>query len=57
MSQFLRKYFISNITNNFVASLFDGNNRTILVADENVHVIDGKLAKELKRMGVTNTFF
>lgn len=56
MPQCLRKHFISDLIN-FITSLSDGDNRIILAANANEHTVDGKLAKELKRMGMIDAFF
>ena len=36
----------------FIISIREGNNKVILVADINEHVLNGKLPKELKRIGM-----
>ena len=56
MSGCLRQHFITNIVN-FITSLLDGDNRIILAADINKHAVDGKLAKELKRIGMIDAYF
>ena len=42
---------------NFITSLLDWDNRIILVAYINEHAVDGKLAKELKRIGMIDIYF
>ena len=56
MSGYPWQHFITDIVN-FITSLLDGNNRIILVADINEHVVNGKLAKELKRIGMIDAYF
>ena len=50
------QHFITDIVN-FITSLLDRDNRIILVADINKHVVDRKLAKELKRIDMIDTYF
>ena len=56
MSGYLWQHFITDIVN-FITSLLDGNNRIILVADINEYAVNGKLAKELKRIGIIDAYF
>ena len=42
---------------NFISSLLDKDNRIILAVDINEHAVDGKLAKELKRIGMIDVYF
>ena len=42
---------------NFITSLLNGNNRIILAADINEYTVNGKLAKELKRIGMIDAYF
>ena len=56
MSRCPRQYFITDIVN-FITSLLDGDNRIILAVDINEHVVDRKLAKELKRIGMIDVYF
>ena len=51
-----RQYFITDIVN-FITGLLDRDNRIILAADINEHTVDGKLAKELKRIGMIDVYF
>ena len=37
-------------------SLLDGNNKIILVANINKHVIDERLSRELKSIGMIDTY-
>ena len=41
---------------NFITSLLNGDNRIILAVDINEHAITGKLAKELKRIGMIDAY-
>ena len=56
MSGYLWQHFITDIVN-FITSLLNGDNRIILVADINEHAVTGKLAKELKRIGIIDAYF
>ena len=51
-----RKHFISDITS-FISSILDANNRIIFAADVNKYIVDRKLAKRLRKIGLTNSFF
>ena len=42
---------------NFITSLLDGDNRIILAVDINEYAVNRKLAKELKRIGMIDTYF
>jgi hypothetical protein len=42
---------------NFITSLLNGDNRTILAADINEHAVNWKLVKELKRIGMLDAYF
>ena len=56
MSRYPLQHFITDIVN-FITSLLDENNRIILAADINKHAVDGKLAKELKRISIIDAYF
>ena len=46
-----RQHFIQDLVQ-FIISIREGNNKVILAADINEHVLNGKLPKELKRIGM-----
>ena len=56
MSGYPRQYFITDIVN-FITSLLNRNNRIIFAADINEHAVNGKLEKELKRIGMIDAYF
>ena len=56
MSGCLRQHFITNIVN-FITSLLNRDNRIILSADINEHAVNGKLAKELKKISIIDAYF
>ena len=56
MSGCPRQYFITDIVN-FITSLLNRDNRIILAADINEYAVTGKLAKELKRIGMIDVYF
>ena len=56
ISGYPRQYFITDIVN-FITSLLNRDNRIILAADINKYTVTGKLAKELKRIGLIDTYF
>ena len=51
-----RKYFISDIIS-FISSILDANNRIIFAADVNEYVVNRKLVKRLRKIGLTDSFF
>ena len=49
-----RQNFITVLVK-FITSLVDVNNKVILATDINEHVVKGKLAKELKKIGLVDS--
>ena len=54
-SECQRQYFIQDLVS-FIISLLDSNNKMILVADINKHIIDGKLLSKLKSIRILDTY-
>ena len=50
-----RQHFIADLIK-FIAGLMEGDNKIILAADVNEHAKEGVLAKELAKIGLTNTY-
>ena len=42
---------------NFITGFLDEDNRIILAADINEHTVNGKLMKELRRIGIIDAYF
>ena len=55
ISRCSRQHFIQDLVS-FITSLLDGNNKIILTANINEHVIDRKLSRELKSFGMIDTY-
>ena len=55
MSGCQQQHFITDIVN-FITSLLDRDNRIILAVDINEYAVNGKLAKELKRIGMIDAY-
>ena len=56
LSECPQQHFITDIVN-FITSLLNRDNRIILVVDINKHTVNGKLAKELKRISMIDAYF
>ena len=55
LSEYLREHFIRDLVH-FITKAIDENSEVILAADINKHSIKGKLLRELKKIGIVDSF-